>query len=148
MGSVVAVKSHAQSFIPEKYTALALLALEPSAENSYYSPRKVEYLFKNRGWLLKYNPISLFFGGSMMFYQKIVSPQLFATCGFEVSCSNHSKLAIARYGLIKGIPLTADRLMRCTPFTSLDINPIYLNETGRIRDNIDYYDMDFKRYKE
>lgn len=84
--------------------------------------RHVEYLFKHKKWYVKYNPVSLFFGGMLYFYQKNVSGQIGAACPYEVSCSGFSKAVIQRYGIIKGIALTADRLTRCTRFSIIDLN--------------------------
>ena len=96
-------------------------------ENNFSKPefeykRKVEYLFKGRNWLVKYNPVSLFFGGSMLLYQSTVSVQIGANCPYEYSCSTFSKACITKYGIIKGIALTADRLTRCTRFAAIDLD--------------------------
>ena len=53
-----------------------------------YDKRKVSYLFKeNKNYLVKYNPVSLVFGGLLFLYQKGISPQISVNCPYEISCS-------------------------------------------------------------
>lgn len=49
-------------------------------------------------------------------YQKGISSQDLPSCVFHPSCSRFAFGAIEKYGLIKGILLAGDRLMRCNPF--------------------------------
>lgn len=105
-----------------------------------FDPRKPKFLSADKGALIKYNPINLTLGGLLYFYQKIVSPQLASNCPYEISCSAFSKVSIQEFGFVKGIPLTADRLTRCTQFTMMDILPSQINEAnGKIIDNTDKY---------
>jgi uncharacterized protein len=69
--------------------------------------------FKHKNIFAKYNPLSLSAKGAMLFYQYIVAPQFFRYCLYERSCSNFSKKAIEEFGLVKGVFLSADRLLRC-----------------------------------
>ena len=97
------------------------------ASNNFTKPefeykRKVEYLFKGKNWFIKYNPVSLFFGGSMLLYQSTISVQIGANCPYEISCSAFSKQSISQYGFVKGIALTADRLTRCTKLAAIDLD--------------------------
>ena len=78
------------------------------------------------------------FRGSLLFYQKLISPNLNAQCGYEVSCSRFSQHAITEKGLFPGILLTADRLNRCTPQAVEDAPVHRINNEGKIRD-IDLY---------
>lgn len=96
------------------YDDLSLLASKQFTNNTYEKKRTVTYLFANKNALVKYNPVSMLFGGLLFFYQKTISVQIGAACPYEVNCSNFSKKCIQKYGLLKGIPLTADRLTRCT----------------------------------
>jgi uncharacterized protein len=109
--------------------------------DQFTQKRKVSYLFEGRNAFVKYNPVSLVFGGLMMLYQKTISVQIGAACPYEVSCSNFSKACIRKYGLLKGIPLTADRLTRCTRLASIDMaaGVDYSNRRGKIFDDPDDY---------
>jgi uncharacterized protein len=100
---------------------------------------KTKFLFIPDKKIIKYNPVSLTFGGLMFLYQKVISPQLASDCPYEISCSNYSKAVIKRYGLIKGIALTSYRLMRCSKLGAVDIHPLYINPEGKIIDDPDQY---------
>ena len=49
-------------------------------------------------------------------YRWTVSPLLVATCRFEPSCSRFAEIALARYGLARGVALAVGRLFRCHPW--------------------------------
>jgi putative component of membrane protein insertase Oxa1/YidC/SpoIIIJ protein YidD len=105
-----------------------------------FDPRRPEFLKIGNNAITRYNPISLFFSSSLYFYQKVISPQLQSRCPYEISCSAFSKESIEEFGIIKGIPMTADRLTRCTQFTIIDILPSQINpRTGQIIDNPSKY---------
>jgi putative membrane protein insertion efficiency factor len=50
------------------------------------------------------------------FYQVIISPLLPPACRFSPSCSTYAMQAVTRYGVWRGLYLTARRLLRCHPF--------------------------------
>jgi uncharacterized protein len=95
-----------------------------SADNYYRNSlfNNTETLkFKHKNFISRYNPLSLSATAMMFFYQHVVSPQFSRTCLYESTCSNFSKKAIAEFGLVKGIFLSADRLMRCNIAAMQDI---------------------------
>ncbi len=51
-------------------------------------------------------------------YQKYLAPVNFGiyTCRFSPSCSDYTKLAIEKYGVIKGSIMGVWRIIRCNPF--------------------------------
>jgi putative component of membrane protein insertase Oxa1/YidC/SpoIIIJ protein YidD len=101
---------------------------------------KATYLFKDKkNVIVKYNPVSLAFGGMLLFYQRVVSAQLSTNCPYDVSCSNFAKRSIQQLGFLKGVFLSADRLTRCTQFTLIDLTDSYYNEQGRIKDPLNWY---------
>ena len=57
-------------------------------------------------------------------YQRYVSPMLPRACRFEPSCSRYGYEAVARYGFIKGVLLTAARLLRCHPLHRGGFDPV------------------------
>jgi putative membrane protein insertion efficiency factor len=63
------------------------------------------------------NPLKLFLLGGIYFYQNFLSSQDGPTCQFAPSCSRYGVKAISQYGAFQGTLLTADRLLRCNPFT-------------------------------
>ena len=57
---------------------------------------------------------------SIDLYQATISPALAAggaRCRFEPSCSHYGEEAIRKYGTLKGVGLTARRILRCGPWT-------------------------------
>ena len=77
----------------------------------------------------KINPLLFVARTGMWVYQNTLSPQLSRECPYEITCSNFSKQAIERFGLLKGVLISADRLMRCNPFSlsSVDDSKININ---------------------
>jgi uncharacterized protein len=59
------------------------------------------------------NDLKLLAKLAISFYQLFLSSQDGPTCTFSLSCSQYAKLAIERYGALKGLLMAADRLQRC-----------------------------------
>ena len=51
--------------------------------------------------------------GLIRLYQKFISSQDGPTCNFVPTCSRFGMACIQEYGVVRGILLTADRLLRC-----------------------------------
>lgn len=51
------------------------------------------------------------------FYQRFVSPALPRRCKYYPTCSQYSVTAIRRYGILRGLVLSAWRLLRCNPWS-------------------------------
>jgi putative membrane protein insertion efficiency factor len=62
--------------------------------------------------------------GAIRLYQRRVSPGLPPGCRFQPTCSQFGYEAIERHGVLKGIALTAWRLMRCNPFNRGGYDPV------------------------
>ena len=90
---------------------------------------------KSNRFFAKYNPVSLLLKGAMAAYQRALSPLIFGSCVYELSCSNFCKHAIREFGLIKGLALSVDRITRCNRISVLDLHPANLNPaTGKYVD--------------
>ena len=89
---------------------------------------------KHKNVVARYNPIALTFTGMMLLYQHVISPQISSDCVYSRSCSNFSKEAIHQFGLVKGIFLTADRLLRCNRGCENDFPPSAFEPNGKIKD--------------
>ncbi|MEA2021054.1 MAG: membrane protein insertion efficiency factor YidD [Candidatus Caldatribacteriota bacterium] len=57
-------------------------------------------------------------------YRKYVSPLKPATCRFYPTCSEYSIQALTKYGLLKGVWLSAKRISRCHPFNPGGYDPL------------------------
>lgn len=110
-------------------------------DTTYTHSHKASYVFKNSNAIVKYNPVSLVFGGALLFYQRVVSKQIMMGCAFNPSCSNFSKQSIKQFGLLKGIALSTDRLTRCTKLSSIDFHPVLFDENGKVNDSPSFYKL-------
>ena len=118
-----------------------LLFIQNQPDKPYQSPKRVVRFLntKNNSIIARYNPVSFGFGGMMFVYQKFLSPQFASDCPYDNSCSNCSKLAIQRFGLFKGIALSADRLTRCNEFVNYDITLANFNKMNKLIDSLSFY---------
>jgi uncharacterized protein len=124
------------------------LILKEEFKDASFNKREVKFLkTKSKNIFIRYNPISLTFGAMMFFYQKQVSQQISANCPYEISCSAFSKACIQKYGLIKGVALSADRLTRCTQFTVIDMSELSINKNNRIIDSVETYSHQYHKHK-
>lgn len=90
--------------------------------------------------LAAWNPIAASLKGLMFVYQHVISQQLSASCPYEITCSNFSKTAISEFGMLKGVLMSADRLMRCNRIALTGISPLDINEhTGAVIDDLNNY---------
>lgn len=62
--------------------------------------------------------------GLIWIYQKFISPIKPRTCRFYPTCSEYSRQAIIKYGLIKGLWLTIKRVLKCHPFHPGGYDPV------------------------
>ena len=57
-------------------------------------------------------------------YQRTLSPLLGRRCRFEPSCSEYSRVAVARFGSARGGVLALWRLARCQPLCRGGFDPV------------------------
>lgn len=118
---------------------VSLIKQHKRDDESTHLAKKATYIFKDKNAFIKYNPISLTFGGTLFLYQRVVSPQISAGCAYEISCSNYSKQCIKHFGLVKGVALSTDRLTRCNRIASADFHPIFLTRNNKMIDFPEMY---------
>lgn len=51
-------------------------------------------------------------------YQRTISPIFGPVCGYYPSCSAYGVTALERHGLVRGVGLTAWRVLRCNPWSA------------------------------
>src|ERR1035437_2782418 len=123
----------------QKLSDKDLLLKQNFYEQKFETKRKVSFLLsRKKNPIIRYNPVSLTFGGLLFVYQKVLSPQISTNCPYNPSCSSFSKNSILRYGFIKGIALSADRLTRCNSIAAKDITFLDI-KNGKIDDNPEKY---------
>ncbi len=112
-------------------------------DNNYRSDIKINNKepleFKHKCFIARYNPVSIGAAALMLLYQHIVSPQFSGFCLYERSCSNFSKAAISEFGLIKGVFISADRLLRCNISAIHDIPADKFDPAGYAIDEPEKY---------
>lgn len=98
----------------------AQTTIEPTAFTGLlgdYNQNEKEYKERYKGYAQKNkNEIEMLFSGMFLFYKTFISSQDGTNCNFHPSCSEYGILACKKHGVLKGIPMTFDRLMRCHPF--------------------------------
>ncbi|MCU7503475.1 MAG: membrane protein insertion efficiency factor YidD [Ignavibacteria bacterium] len=57
-------------------------------------------------------------------YQKLISPLFPPSCRFYPSCSEYSRQAFLKYGVIKGGIKSVWRILRCNPFNKGGYDPL------------------------
>ncbi len=59
-------------------------------------------------------------------YQKYISPIIGGklVCRFTPSCSEYSKQALRKYGILKGLYLSFKRIIRCNPLGGFGYDPV------------------------
>lgn len=83
-------------------------------------------------FLQKINPLTYVGAGLLFFYQRVISEQISADCSYQTSCSEATKLAIEKYGLIKGSLVGIHQLSTCVPGNHKEHAEHKLNENGKI----------------
>ena len=60
----------------------------------------------------------------IILYQYLISPLFPGSCRFKPTCSEYTKLAILKYGVLKGFFLGLKRLSKCHPWGDSGYDPI------------------------
>lgn len=60
----------------------------------------------------------------IIFYQRCISPFTPPSCRFTPTCSEYARLAIKKYGPLKGMYLALKRLLRCHPWGGSGYDPV------------------------
>jgi putative membrane protein insertion efficiency factor len=57
-------------------------------------------------------------------YQRLLSPLFGPRCKYHPSCSEYAAEAITRFGILRGLVLSAWRLLRCNPWSHGGFDPV------------------------
>lgn len=61
---------------------------------------------------------------AIRFYQRRISTGLAPACRFQPTCSEYAYGAIDRFGVLRGIPMAAWRILRCNPLNDGGYDPV------------------------
>jgi uncharacterized protein len=70
------------------------------------------------------DPLSRMLVALVRFYRQWISPALPPTCRFSPSCSAYAIEALMVHGTLRGLWLTAGRLLRCGPWHPGGMDPV------------------------
>ena len=71
--------------------------------------------------------------GLIVFYQRAISPHLPASCRYVPSCSEYARVAIQRWGALRGGWMGFKRILRCNPLHQGGYDPVPELPDGAIR---------------
>tara|TARA_B100001109_G_scaffold18950_1_gene13545 strand:- start:238 stop:453 length:216 start_codon:yes stop_codon:yes gene_type:complete len=60
----------------------------------------------------------------IILYQRLLSPILPSSCRFTPTCSEYTKQAIIKHGIIKGTYLGIKRISKCHPWGKSGYDPV------------------------
>lgn len=60
----------------------------------------------------------------IILYQRLLSPMLPRSCRFTPTCSEYTKQAIIKHGIIKGTYLGIKRISKCHPWGKSGYDPV------------------------
>jgi putative component of membrane protein insertase Oxa1/YidC/SpoIIIJ protein YidD len=99
-------------------------------------PAKRKFLSgENKSRVSQFNPLVYLAASALFIYQNVFSEQISASCMYEISCSEITKKAIEKYGLIKGIFIGLHQLSNCSKGMERDHEPQMINSSGKIKND-------------
>ncbi|MDR1033676.1 MAG: membrane protein insertion efficiency factor YidD, partial [Bifidobacteriaceae bacterium] len=69
-------------------------------------------------------------------YQQLISPLFGGRCRYYPSCSEYAKVAITKFGALRGTFLAIDRLLRCVPFSDGGIDEVPNLYVGAVTEDV------------
>lgn len=100
--------------------------------------KKRRLMFGVQGAEQKKNFINSGFAGLMFIYQNVFSEQISASCMYQTSCSEYTKLQIEKNGLIIGSLKGFHQLMHCTHGAIEEVPPyMKANYSSKILNSVE-----------
>lgn len=92
--------------------------------------KKINFFFKKKRSY--FNPLTYLGIGALYVYQTIFSEQIQASCNYEISCSEYTKLSIQTSGFFIGTLKGFNQVSECTPNAKYEHPSLYINNEGKI----------------
>ncbi len=109
------------------------LAKSVFLDYKYEPPEKRKVLsFKSKRLIAKFNPLNYIAAGALFVYQRVFSEQIQASCIYEISCSNYTKLSVQEYG-IKGFLSGINQLNCCFTDVIYDYPDYMISSESKVR---------------
>ena len=87
-------------------------------------------------WLAGW-PIRAALLAPIVLYRRTLSPLLGVRCRFHPTCSAYAEESIRRLGALRGVPLAAWRVLRCSPLSAGGIDPVpHRGPAARMDDSV------------
>lgn len=86
--------------------------------------------FKKRKIL--FNPLNYLGAGFLFVYQNVFSEQIQASCVYQTSCSEYTKLSVARYGIFIGTLRGFNQLSECDVRAKYEHEDVFITSDGKI----------------
>lgn len=102
-----------------------------------YPEKKVRKFIQFRSAWTYLNPLTYVGGGLMFFYQNVISDQFQASCLYQVSCSEFTKLSIQRYGMVRGTLRGLSQFTECQHGALEDHPPIMISDQHQIKNQVE-----------
>ncbi|MDP2385868.1 MAG: membrane protein insertion efficiency factor YidD [Bacteroidota bacterium] len=106
------------------------------SKDTHTHPRKFLSL-KDKSFVAKVNPLLYVGAGLMYFYQNVISEQIQADCGYQMSCSEFTKKSIEKKGIVKGTLKGLNQLYSCFPGSIYERSEYLINSDGKINNVLD-----------
>jgi putative component of membrane protein insertase Oxa1/YidC/SpoIIIJ protein YidD len=90
---------------------------------------------KNKKFIAKINPLNYIAAGALFFYQRVFSEQIQASCMYEISCSNYTKLSVQEFG-IKGLLSGINQLNCCFTGVVYDYPDFMISSESKVRNQL------------
>lgn len=102
---------------PSKAGTVADGATVPTAGPQLPEPEPTEQELRSQHWGPVRSAPSRLLALLLKGYRKLISPLYGQVCSFYPSCSAYGLEAVTVHGVLKGVPMTLWRVLRCNPFS-------------------------------
>jgi putative component of membrane protein insertase Oxa1/YidC/SpoIIIJ protein YidD len=100
------------------------------------TPYRSVMKIKHKSFLQKINPVQYISAALMFSYQRFLSPQLQATCMYQTSCSEYTKLSVEQLGLFPGVMLGFYQFQSCFSKVNYDYPEYKIDHDHKIINQI------------